>query len=164
MVLTKFFGSVSREISVNHRDILLIRKTFFDMFEISQTINGSTTKILSTVRQKKTTDNCVIFLWCTKLAITRIQWNLEGFLFKTFWYCDTNNFWQKIVISRLSFKKIFDAQNYLKHRRVRLRKFLRRQQIVLYPPCAQISPIPESSETQKGSPQSLSVQWDKNWL
>ena len=119
---------------------------------------------LSALWDKKTTHNCVITLWCTKLAITRNQWNLEWFFFEIFCYCDTNKFWQKSVISRLSFRKIFDAQNYLEHRRVHLRVFLRRQKVVLYPPCAQNSPIPRSSEIQMNSPTTFSLLWDKKFF
>ena len=66
-------------------------------------------------------------------SIPEILWNTEGFAYEVFRYCETTNFWQKIVIlppsspspssSSLLFINFFDTRIIVKHRRVRLRSF-----------------------------------------
>ena len=60
-----------KRIRQRYYDIALLWVKFIDMSEISETLNGLPTKILSNVSEKKSTENCVIAFLCTELSDTR---------------------------------------------------------------------------------------------
>ena len=61
----------NKKISTKYRYTHLLWIKVFDMSEISQTLKGSRSKILSTVSQQKLTEVRVIPLPCTELSDTR---------------------------------------------------------------------------------------------
>ena len=87
-------------------------------------------KVSSTVRQKKLSVNFDTphflsknFFATGKFLITRTKW----FPYEAFQYCEARIFWQKIVIlprsPPFSFKKFIGTWNFVKNRKVPLRKF-----------------------------------------
>ena len=69
-------------------------------------------KFFATVRQKKSTENCVISPLWTKLADTRNLWNLERFPYESFWYCDTNNIPTDNRFSNPLLRRIFRCSKF----------------------------------------------------
>ena len=59
------------------------------------------------------------------VSIPETFWNTEGFLYEMFLHCQTKKSRRNIVIPPPSYaKKLFETENFLKHRRVPLRSFL----------------------------------------
>ena len=58
---TKIFSLWDEDNSTKNRDIPLSRAKIFIMFESSQTLNGSATKILGTLRQKTSEKNILTY-------------------------------------------------------------------------------------------------------
>ena len=97
----------------------------------SEIRKGSATNFFGTVRQKISTENLDTLSLqpplLSKSFLTtgkNLEHSTEGFLYKTFRYCETKQFRRKTVILTPSYiPKMFRYQNFVNHRRVLVRSF-----------------------------------------
>ena len=127
---TKSFGTVRQLFFCRKLWYPLLGIKFFDTRIFLEHRKVPTPKVSSTVRQKKLSVNfdtphflSINFFATGKILITRTKW----FPYQAFQYCEARIFWQKIVILPRSpaflFKKFIGTWNFVKNRKVPLRKF-----------------------------------------
>ena len=104
-------------------NIFTIYPQHFLMPEISETLKGSFTKFVGTVRQKIFDGKLWYPLLCIKFFDTPNflkHWRDAHEIFR---HCETKHFRRKNVIPPFSSIKLFETKNFSKNSRIPLRKF-----------------------------------------
>ena len=91
--------------------------------KFSETKKGSSTKSFGFLRRNGFDGNSwgPTTLSPLNFSIPEFLWNTQRLLNEKFWFCETKQFWRKIVIcAHLSALTFLDATKFLKHRRLHL--------------------------------------------